>query len=261
MKKITFLTFLVLAIFLSIIDRNGLLNPVRGIFQEITIPIQLGFYKTFGAIKDKLSLFGEIGLLRDKNSQLLEENLDLKTQVARSQKIQEENQLLKEQLGMRDEGFSANEDLKIADIIGFSPLGTQSRLILNKGQRDGVKVGDLAVIKNNLVGKIVLTTEKSATLQLLTDPDLKIPVQTVGGAKGLLVGQFGSEMRLTKVLQQEKIEKDELVLTLPDSGLPKNLVVGKVFLVLKDDKEIFQEAKINYLLPINKLNQVFLLSL
>lgn len=259
MKKISLLAILVAAIFLSIIDRGGFFNPIRGLFQTISTPIQIGVYRSVAGIKEKLSFFTEIGSLRNFNTELLEENIELKSQIAVLKKVEEENKLLKEQAGVTQKEFIGKK-LQIADITGFSPLGTQSRLILNKGKIDGVKPGDLGVLKDNLIGRIIIVTEKTSTLQLLTDPEMKLPAVTVGGAKGLLVGQFGSEIKLTKVLQQEKIEENELVLTIADSGLPKNLVLGKISTVLKDDKEIFQEARIEYLIPVSKINQVFILN-
>lgn len=258
MKKVNLLSLILVGLLISIIDRSGFFNPVRGFFQNITMPIQLGLYRSVEGVKDKLSIFSDIASLRSQNTKLEGDNIELKSQIASLKKVQEENQVLKDQLGLKDK---VPEPLKRANVLGFSPLGTTSRLLLDKGQKEGVKVGDFALVRNNFVGRIVSVTNQTSTLELLTDPDSKIPAQTETGAKGLLVGQFGSEARLTKVLQQETLKEGDLIMTLADIDIPKNLVLGKITQVFKNDREIFQEAKVEYLFPISKITEVFISSL
>ena len=255
MKKSTLLALLILAIILAILDSGGLFKGMRGIFQSITVPIQLGVYRTVSNLRNELTAFTEISSLREKNRALVEENLDLQTKTAVLKKVSEENQVLKEQLGLRKE---LPKSLKLAQILGFSPLGTQSRLLVDKGEKDDIQIGDIALVRDNLLGRLVSVSQKTSTVVLLTDPESKIPAETTKGAKGLLVGQFGSEMRLTKVLQEEKLSVGDLILSLPDTNLPKNLVLGKIVNVTKNDKEIFQEAKVEYLLSAAKLTEVFI---
>lgn len=256
MKKKLIICLIILGILLSIIDRSGFFNPVRNLFQNLTVPVQLGLYRTIQNFKDKLSFVTEISNLREKNQKLAEENLELKVEVASLKEEGRQLQAVKEQIGFKDK---LNGQMQLANIIGFSPLQSEGRLTLDKGQKEGVKAGDIALVKDNLIGVVVLVTPRTAIIQLLTDPESKIAAYTLSGAKGLLVGQFKSEARLTKVLQNEKLEKEELVLTLGDTNMPKGLVLGKVSAVLKDDKQIFQEAKVDYLISVPKLKEVFLL--
>ncbi|HET7713359.1 MAG TPA: rod shape-determining protein MreC, partial [Patescibacteria group bacterium] len=136
---------------------------------------------------------------------------------------------------------------------------TAKELIIGEGSEGGVKVGQAVIVGKVILGKITGVQADRSTLRLLTDPSSKVVAVTSSGARGLLVGQFQSFAKLTKVLQEERLDVGELVFTAGEDGWPKGLVIGEVVKVIKKDNELFQEAEIKPQLNYDKLTTVFVI--
>ena len=79
-----------------------------------------------------------------------------------------------------------------------------------------------------------------------------------GKAKGILMGQFGSEMLLDKILHQEPIEAGNLVYSEGlERNLPRGLIMGKVTAVLENKTQVFKQAKVLPEFNIGDLDLVF----
>lgn len=236
--------------------RLGALNPFISFAQNLTLPLQIGFYNLTREVSNLAGTAVEIGGLRTKNSGLSLENSLLKAENAKLKKLEEENTSLREQIG------TPIKDLKIkmtASVIGTGGFGTKNVLLIDKGSNDNVSQNDLVVVKDILIGKIINVSPKVSSVQLLSDPDSSIPVVTASGAEGILEGRFGSEVVLTNVLQSEDLVEKEVIFTSGKDNLPRNLVVGEIGKVTRVEKEFFQEASINQLVDPEKLSLVYLL--
>lgn len=246
----------VLGLVLFFLSKVGILNPFVSFAQNLTVPLQIGFHQVSQGVGNIVGTTLEIGGLRDKNSQIQLENSLLKAENAKLKKLEEENKSLREQIA------SPFKDIKIklaASVIGNGGFGTKKVLLIDKGRNEGVKENDLVVLKNILIGRVVNLSPKMASVQLLSDPDSRIPVVTSSGAEGILEGKFGSEMNITNVLQSEKLLESEIVFTSGKDNYPRNLVVGEIGKINKIDKEFFQSAVIDQLVDPGKLNLVYLL--
>lgn len=234
----------------------GWFNPVISLAQNLTLPLQIGFYQVTKGVSNLAATTFEIGGLRSKNSTLALEAAELKAENAKLKKLEAENISLREQIGTQ------NKEVKVkltAAVIGRGGFGTKKVLLIDKGSLDNVNENDLVVVKNILIGKIINVTPKVSSVQLLTDPDSSIPVVTEAGAEGILEGRFGSEVAITNVLQSETLGEKEIVFTSGKDNLPRNLVVGEIGKVSKIEKEFFQSAIITALVEPEKLSLVYLL--
>ena len=170
----------------------------------------------------------------------------------RSYSLEEENKALRQQL-----------EAPLPAQMKFLPaktLGLTRYLILDKGQENGVFVGQSVVSGNFLVGKIITVTPRTSTVLLPTDSDSRIPVRTLKTAGlGLLTGEFGTKATLTKVLQSERLEKDDLLATTGEAGYQRDLLIGKIEKIEKNEVEPFQKAEVNLSLDYSRLENVFLI--
>lgn len=254
MKRFNLIAFFLLAGFLIFIDRQNGLNFVRRPFQAILVPVQYSFYSLSQDLKSKLDIVFSINVLHETNRRLQEQNAILLAENTKLKGLAEENKSLKEQLNVKIERV---EDLIPTTVIGFGPVGQGRYLLIDKGEEAGVKRDAIVILRDILIGKVVDVSPKSARIELLTDPDSKVPVVTESKAKGLLIGHFQSEMYLTEVLPEEQLKEKDVVLTSGESNYPKNLAVGLVEKVKKNDKDIFQEAVVSPLVNYSKLNLIF----
>ncbi|OGY24388.1 MAG: hypothetical protein A2Y57_04070, partial [Candidatus Woykebacteria bacterium RBG_13_40_7b] len=177
----------------------------------------------------------------------------LETEISNLKKMEEENQILRDELGFKEKSF----EVIGAETLGFVPEVSGKILIIDKGKKDGIKEESLVTLKNILLGKIVRVEENTSLVRLLSDPESKIPVETQTGTKGIILGQFSSTLKLEKVLPEEPLQKDELVLTSGESGTIKGLAVGKVDEIKA--LSLFKEATVTPLVSYDKLKIVFVL--
>ena len=147
------------------------------------------------------------------------------------------------------------------DLTSARPIGINRFLLIDKGTDDGLAVNQAVIYKDNYLGKIVEVSSKKSKVLLSSDPDSKISsyaANEVGKAKGILTGQFGSELLLDKILHQEQIKKDDLVYTEgTEEEIPRGLVIGKVEEVIVKDTDVFKQAKVLPVFDIRNLDVVF----
>jgi len=251
-----FLILLILGVLIFILDSkekiNFLVTPISKVFipfQIATLKVKNDLYQFAQVITNAQNLRRGVSVLEEENATLLAENALLKT-------TEEENSVLRAQLGIKE---LANKKLIIAKVIGFSPLATKKYLVIDKGEEEGVAQGDLVIVKNIFIGKIAKSSPKKSLVGLPLDPDSKIPAKTNRGAKGILTGEFQTQLLLKEVLHEETLQEGDLVLTTGEGDLEANLVLGEVKDVFKNEKELFQEAKVKPLLDLSKLETVFIL--
>src|SRR5262249_4894966 len=148
----------------------------------------------------------------------------------------------------------APEKLLPANVVGmpgFVPgVNSSDNLVIDKGTKDGIKPGTVAIYKNNVVGKITYTTSHLSTVILVTSRNFYLTAQTAGtSALGILQGMGGADMVLANVVLSDKLESGDIVVTKDDldkngSGLPADLVIGKIVSVSKRASSLFQSAKV-----------------
>ncbi len=239
---------------LILLANTPLLKGLVGSAQRATVPLQETFYQGFKGIGNTFSTLVQIGKLRSINADLKLANAQLTADNLRLKHLEGENKSLKEQLGVRDTSLKI---VSASHPVGKGIFGSKSILEIDKGGQDGLKIGDFVVIKNILLGSVINVTDHLSSIQLLTDPDTKIPAVTESGAQGLLIGSFGSEVVLTEVVQEDSLKPGDLVYTSGKDLYPKGLVVGEVSKVNKVNKELFQKATIKPLLKPEDLDLIY----
>lgn len=148
-----------------------------------------------------------------------------------------------------------------AQVIGGSGSELSRSVYIDKGYNDGIKP-DMAVITvDGIVGK-VLRVYRSTSLVLLIDD------QTSGvGAildktrlQGILRGTPSGEVVLEKVMSDENVPPEELVLTSGGDGIfPKGLLVGRVKKVTPGS-ELFLNIRVRPAADLSKLEEVLVVT-
>ena len=242
-------------VLLIIADYFQLLNPIKTTVSKVTLPIQIGFNQFTKKIGQELAIVLEMGRLRDRNRDLEYTTAILTAENAVLKNLETENKVLKEQLKVN----IRSKKLIPAHSIGFSSIGTIKYLMIDRGSSDGVQKDSLVVLKDILIGKVIAVSSNSSNILLVTDPEFKIPAVTSAKSKGLVLGQYQQDLKMTKVLPEEKLSIGDMVFTSGEAGFPESLVIGSIDKVIKSDREIFQEAVLKTLLNLEKLDIVFVL--
>lgn len=250
-----FLTLALISFFLILLDSLNFLKIPKSYAQTITIPIQYGLYQGGKTVNKQLEFIvlarfaaQENKALKRQLGQLLIENANLQKRLKESEELVDQYNKL---------------NPKTYDLLPARVLGGERYLKIDKGSSDGVALGQVVVFQDHYLGQIKNVSPKTSEVLLLHDPDSKIAVFSQGEgrkARGILLGQFGSEILMDKILHQEKIEVGDLVYSEGTEGkLPKGLILGKVTQVLERQNEVFKQAKVEPIFQIYDLDIVFVI--
>lgn len=238
----------VLLLFISLLLFFFSQNPLIGVLQMITLPIQRMMFSASSPIIANTSM-----------QQLQEENDQLRQQLAQLQEIKSDDTALHDQFKTTT---PVPQKLLPADVVGLQ----QNALIIDKGQNDDVNVGDVIVFKNNLIGIVGKITPHLSLVTLLSDSSTSFTAETTKTVtEGIIKSEDGGVVTLDNVILSDKLEKDDIVVTKGDQnlqgqGYPPHLVVGKIVSVDKQASSLFQSAKVASLVNISDLKMVFVIT-
>jgi len=252
-KLLLFLIFI--SLLLILLDSLNFLTLPQKAIQTVTAPIQYGLYKggkTLGAQFEFLILARKAAqenkALKIQLGELLTETANLKSQLSETQELIDQYNKLSP---------------KTFDLLPARIIGTGRYLIIDKGLTDKIDVGQTVVFKDNYIGQIKSSDPKISTVLLLTDPDSRVAVFSQGEegrARGILSGQFGSDVLMDKILHQEEVKIGDLVYSEGTEGrLPKGLIMGRVIQVFERENEIFKQAKVEPVFNVEDLDVVFVI--
>lgn len=248
-----FLAVAFLCVFILILSLSGQLKFLS-FLEKPTAAMQSLSYNFF----QKLPFISEDARIK----KLEDENLELLSRVADFEKLKKENAALSDQF---QTSYLQSVQLLRAGIIGapsFVPgVSAPDIFIIDKGQKDNLKIGMAVVVKNNLIGVISQTSANLSKVNLINNSAFSFTAKTQNGAVGLVRGG-GGNLILDNILLSENTMKGELVLTKGDInsdgiGIPPDLIVGKITSVEKNPSALFQKAKVESFVNFARLSLVF----
>lgn len=227
----------------------------KSILQTVTVPIQYGLYKSssnltsqFEFILNARKASQESKALGEQLALVLSENANLRKKLSESQ------------------AFSAQENALSEEVFNLTaahPIGYSRMLLIDKGSDNGVKVNQAVVFKDNFIGLVKEVDPKRSKIMLASDPDSRISAfsqSDAGRAKGILLGQFGSEMLLDKILHEEPVKVGDLVYSAgQEIEIPRGLILGQVTEVIEKDNEVFKRANAKSVFDVRDLDLVFII--
>lgn len=236
---------ILLATLLMILDRQGLLAPVRGAIQQAVAPITQRLTAARDSAVDLATAPRGEEALQARIAELEVQNADLSSRLLRLEQAQIENTSLRQQLGIERE-----QPWKLlgAEVTVRSPDAGRRVITIARGSAQGVRVG-MAVISQErdgpaaLVGIVESVGPHTADLLLITDFGSQISARVLnerGSALGLVHGQWqlGSRLRLEQVDREAGLAPGDSVVTagltstlglpLDLAAVPPNIPIGTV---------------------------------
>lgn len=260
-KKPSFTLFVVLfiiSLIIFILDHFLLLGSIKRRLESIVAPVESFMLSVSTKAQDRFRFISELPEKDAKLKRLEEEKKELLSLLSELTNLQEENASLRQQLGMT--GVNS-QNLNSARIIGMT-----DSMIIDKGRADGVAVGDIVVSKNIVIGKVSDTSEKLARVLPVTSPKSAIPAKAAKTrASGVVKGSLGNII-FDNVTLDTTLEIDDLVQTSGDvndtgGGYPPGLLIGKIVSVDKSESNLFQRAKLESPVKLDRTRLVFLIKL
>ncbi|MBW2504909.1 MAG: rod shape-determining protein MreC [Deltaproteobacteria bacterium] len=193
----------------------------------------------------------------DENKKLMQENTTLRAALARLDEINLENQRLRRLLDFKEvQGIPTLP----AQVIAEDASSWLRTIMLNKGERDGVKEGLPVVAAEGVVGRIVRVGPKHSRVLLITDASSALAALIQRNrARGVCRGA-GDLLTFDFVLRQEEVVLGDRVVTSGMGGVfPKGLTVGLVEALEQKDFGLFQAVQVRPAVDFSHLEEVLVL--
>lgn len=199
--------------------------------------------------------------IQSENTALRTQQVLLQAKLQRFSGLESENRQLNQLLAATEHLKKQHFRLARLLLINADPL--LNEVIVDKGQTDGVKIGQPVLDANGVMGQVISVDFLSSRVLLLTDFRSAIPVQDVrSDARGILVGRG----RLAKLLLKDTpctvdIKVNDLLVT---SGLggryPAGYPVGVVSFVNTNVATQFASIQVDPSAKLDRNQPVLLIS-
>jgi len=251
-----------LALALMALSSLGLLAPLQGV---LALPLQ-ALSSLFSGAENRLSevssQFDDPQVLRRRVAELERQLASITGELIQLREVASDYDRL---AGLLDYTTQArNQTFVTADVIGVEQQGFIRAILINRGTRDGLRVGMPVVTELGLVGRVYRVGANASQVLLVTDQNSAISgrLQT-SRAEGTVVGRGlqGGNLRMLYIPLDSQVVVGDLVVT---SGLggnfPADIVVGQVTSLRNLEFELSQEAEVTSLVNFNALEFVLVLT-
>lgn len=212
-----------MSVALMVVDaRFDLLKPIRS---QMGLVLMESYWITDLPQRAWQGVAGQFG----SRNELIAENEKLKTEAlllqGRLQKLAaltEQNVRLRELL---NSSALVDEKVEVAELIGVDPNPFTHRILINKGERDGVFLGQPVLDARGLMGQVVELMPYTSRVLLLTDTTHSIPVQVNrNGLRAIASGTGNPErLELRHVADTADIKEGDLLVS---SGMGQRFPAG-----------------------------------
>ena len=193
-----------------------------------------------------------------ENESLRAEALLTKRKLQKLAALTEQNVRLRELLNSSE---LVDERVLVAELIGVDPNAFTQRILINKGERDGVFLGQPVLDATGLMGQVVEVLPFSARVLLITDASHSLPVQiNRNGLRAIASGTGNSEwLELRHVGDTADVRVNDIVVS---SGLgqrfPAGYPVGRVAAVSRDSSQPFADVRVEPTAQLNRSRYLLL---
>lgn len=219
--------------------RFAALDPVRTQMSLIVPPLYwvAGLpSRLWDGLTEQLSTHSELLV---ENEKLKAEMLLLQRRLQKLAALTEQNVRLRELL---NSAALVDDKVLVAELVGVDPNPYTHRLLIDKGEKDGVFLGQPVLDARGLMGQVVEVMPYTARVLLLTDSMHSIPVQVNRNGQRAIASGTGhpERLELRYVADTVDIKEGDLLVS---SGLgqrfPAGYPVATVVEVIRDSGQPF----------------------
>jgi rod shape-determining protein MreC len=243
--------------------RTGPLGSVGRLAHRAMSPIEGAVDDVTGPVGDWWSGVVDSGHLKRENRRLEEENAALRGQQTSAAEAIKENEELKKLLNLQ-----SMLDVRSVNglIVGRDPGNFDPTLTIDKGSESGISVDMPVIAPEGIVGKVIEVWQGGSKIQVLTDPQFSVGVQTPGhgvaapATTGIASGQVGSHDLAVTFDAGTKVLHGDSIVTSPQSTLfPPGLPVGTIRTFIAQPGDTGLNATIDPYVDLGSLQHVTVL--
>ena len=183
---------------------------------------------------------------------------ELDSKLVRYEEAVRENERLKKLLDFRN---TLSGKPIAARVIGWDLSPWRRTVILDKGEKQGIKKDMAVMVPDGLVGRVLESGPRVSRAILLTDPEARVSALTdTSRVRGVVVGQGLSHLQLRYLSLDAPAAVEQTVMTSGAGGLfPKGLRVGTIENISRDPDGLHLIASVRPFVQFSKLEEVLCL--
>ena len=195
---------------------------------------------------------------QEENRKLREETFNLRTRLLLKRSLNYENRHLRDLLALKRK---LERPGLAASVIGNASFSGMNLVLIDRGERDGVKKNMAVISETGLVGRVWKAFSHQSQVQLLSDPASGYSVRIEGApSAGLLSGE--GDIRIGSIRyfpNNEAVKQGARVITTGGDGIcPAGVEAGEIISAVPTDS-FFQNIKVAFSAPLSNLEHVLVL--
>ncbi|GMV02953.1 MAG: rod shape-determining protein MreC [Burkholderiaceae bacterium] len=223
------LFFSLLAIALLVVDsRLDVLGRLRQGIATVLYPVQRTLLVPRDVTRVGAEYLADVGRLRAENAELRRLETANANALLQTEQLVAENQQLRQLLAMRERTAIRSA---VAEVLYDTRDAFSRRLVLDKGQQNGVIAGQPVIDASGVVGQVTRVYPLSSEVTLVTDRRSTIPVEIrrTGERSVAFGGSPDGTIELRYLRTSADVREGDLLVTSGLDGLfPPGLPVGTV---------------------------------
>lgn len=210
------------------------LERIRAVAADAVTPILDALSRPAATISQLAERAHEIAAVDAENARLRAENERLLNWQHVARELAAENTQLKSLLNM---AAPPAQTFMTARVVADAGGAFVRSVLVNAGERDGIKKGEVAITGDGLVGRVITVGERSSRVLLLTDLNSRIPVELENSREqAVLAGDNTDLPQLVHLAERVPVTVGDRVVTSGRAGaFPPGLPVGVVTSVNDSD--------------------------
>jgi len=256
---------LIVAVALLLLYQGGYIRPVETVLIRLVSPLEAAASSLASRVGGLVRDVGDLRALQARHEALEAQANDLLIENIRLKEIEAENESLRRLLGFAQ----ANPDLELkaatvrGQVIGREPTNLARYLIIDIGEKDGMRRNMPVVTEEGLVGTVDQVYATASKVRLINDLNSSVNVILQRSrVKGVTRGMVDGNLLMEWIPQDpDAVAVGDIVLT---SGLggrfPRLLVVGQVVEAQQRDYEMFRSAVVRPVVDFQRLDFVLVVT-
>jgi len=260
-----FAVLFAISLLLLLFRSESVVESAATVGTQVLVPVQRALAQTGVTTSRFFQAIGEIDSVRAENADLRAANDRLTLENARLAEA-----AIAAQQGAKLEAVQRALPYKTitAPVIARDPSGVLKTIVIGAGTDQGVRVDEVVLSEQGVVGRVSEVGSNYAKVLLVTDSASSVSalVQT-NRASGIVRGQYGDTLVMEWILQSDPVKPGDVIIT---AGLglgtelrslyPKGLVIGTVVDVTKAEVSAYQRAVVAPAVDLRKLENVLVIT-
>jgi rod shape-determining protein MreC len=253
---------------LTVSFRSTTLDPAEGFAASVLRPFEVASNRVAHPFRDAANWTHGLFNAKAENKKLRAQNALLRQQVAQLTGAEHEDVILHHELHYTQSPLFPAGYTEVGARVLTSPSTLDQSVTISAGSNDGIKLEDVVITNQGLVGTITKVFSSESLVTLITDPTSYVGAvdEKSIAAVGLARGTGTSSLIFDRVGKDKKVSfGDEIVTAGSPAGsklpslYPRDLPIGYVTGANQTDTDLYWDIQLQPFVDLSSLESVLVL--